>query len=88
VLSAFRTRLIAGQAEGQWLEALLEQCRARQWRRARGRQRTDSTHVLGAIRALKRVACVGEAMRHALNRLAVVAPEWLQAHSRAAWLVR
>lgn len=88
VLSEFRTRLIAGRAECQWLEALLEQCRERQWRRARGRQRTDSTHVLGAIRALNRVACVSEAMRHALNRLAVVAPEWLQAHSRAEWLGR
>jgi transposase len=88
VLSEFRTRLIAGRAECQWLEALLEQCRERQWLRARGRQRTDSTHVLGAIRALNRVAWVGETRRHALNRLAVVAPEWLQAHSRAEGLAR
>jgi transposase len=88
VLSEFRTRLIAGQAECQWLEALLERGRERQWLRARGRQRTDSTHVLGAIRALNRVACVAEAMRQALNRLAVVAPEWLQAYSRVEWLER
>jgi transposase len=88
VLSEFRTRLIAGQAECRLLEALLEQCRERQWLRARGRQRTDSTYVLGAIRALNRAACVGETMRHALNRLAIVAPEWLQAHSRAEWLAR
>jgi hypothetical protein len=27
-------------------------------------------------------------MRHALNSLAVVAPEWLQAHSRAEWVER
>jgi transposase len=88
VLSEFRTRLIAGQAECQLLEALLEQCRERQGLRARGRQRTDSTHVLGAIRALNRVAWVGETMRQALHRLAVVAPAWLQAHSRAEWLAR
>ena len=88
VLSEFRTRLLAGQAECQLLEALLERGRERQWLRARGRQRTDSTHVLGAIRALNRVACVAEAMRQVLNRLAVVAPEWLQAHSRAEWLER
>ena len=88
VLSEFRTRLMAGQAEGQLLEALLERGRERRWLRARGRQRTDSTHVLGAIRALNRVACVAEAMRQALHRLAVVAPEWLQAHSRAEWLER
>jgi transposase len=88
VLSEFRTRLIAGQAEGQLLEALLEQCRARQWLRGRGRQRTDSTHVLGAIRALNRVVCVAETLRHALNRLAVVAPEWLRANSQPVWLAR
>jgi transposase len=27
-------------------------------------------------------------MRHALNRLAVAAPEWLRAHSRPEWLER
>ncbi len=88
MLSAFRTRVLAGQAACPGLEALLAQCRERQWLRARGRQRTDSPHVLGAIRALNRVACVGETRRHALKRLAVVAPEWLQAHRRAAWLTR
>ena len=88
VLSEFRTRLIAGQAECQLPEALLERGRARRWLRARGRQRTDATHVLGAIRALNRVACVAEAMRQVLNRSAGVAPEWLQAHSRAEWLER
>jgi len=34
---------------------------------ARGKQRTDSTHVLAAIRTLRRLECVGETMRHALN---------------------
>jgi transposase len=88
VLSEFRTRVIAGQAEHQLLDALLERCRERQWLRARGRQRTDATHVLGAIRALNRVACAAETMRHTFNKLAVVAPEWLRAHSRPEWLAR
>jgi transposase len=88
VLSEVRTRLLAGRAECLLLEALLEQGRERRWLRARGRQRTDSTHVLGAIRALNRVACVAETMRHVLNSLAVMAPEWLQAHSRPAWVAR
>src|SRR5258706_7104261 len=55
---------------------------------ARGRQRTDSTHVLAKIRALNRVLCVWETMRAALNRLAVVAPDWLRAHSQAEWVDR
>jgi transposase len=56
--------------------------------KARGKQRTDSTHVLAAVRAFNRLECVGETMRHALNHLAVVAPEWLLAHSRAEWVDR
>ena len=88
VLSEFRTRLLTGQAESLLLDALLERCRERQWLRPHGRQRTDSTHVLGAIRAFNRVACVAETMRHALDILAGVAPEWLHAHSQPTWLAR
>jgi transposase len=50
VLSEFRARLVTGMAERLLLDALLECCRERGWLKARGRQRTDSTHVLAAIR--------------------------------------
>ena len=46
------------------------------------------THVLAKIRALNRVLCVGETLRHALNCLAIVAPEWLRAHSQPEWVER
>jgi Transposase DDE domain len=88
ILSEFRTRLVAGSAERQLLDALLTHCTARKLLRARGRQRTDATHVLAAIRVLNRLECVGEAMRHALNTLAVVAPTWVQAHVPPAWVDR
>jgi transposase len=78
VLSEFRGRLIAGAAESLLFETLLTWCRNRQLVKARGRQRTDSTHVLAAVRALNRIKVVGETLRHALNTLAVVAPEWLR----------
>src|ERR671926_755106 len=55
VLSEFRTRLLGGQAERLLLETLLEACRARGYVKARGRQRTDSTHVLRALRVLNRL---------------------------------
>jgi transposase len=74
VLSEFRGRLIAGAAESLLFETLLTWCRTRQVVKARGRQRTDSTHILAAVRALNRIEVVGETMRHALNTLAVVAP--------------
>jgi transposase len=54
VLSEFRTRLVAGAAEQRLLDALLAKCRERKWLKARGRQRTDSTHVLARVRAVNR----------------------------------
>jgi transposase len=70
------------------LDALLEHCRERKGLTARGRQRTDSTHVLARVRAVNRLECVGETLRHALNSLAVVGPAWMQAHCPAEWVTR
>ena len=88
LLSEFRTRLLAGAAETHLLHALLELCKRRGWLKARGRQRTDSTHVLAAIRDLNRLACAGETLRHTLNVLAEVAPDWLLAQIPPEWFER
>ncbi len=88
VLSEFRTRLLAGQAEHLLFEKLLIQFREAGLLRARGRQRSDSTHVLAAVRALNRLECVGMTLRHALNSLAVVAPDWVLGISSVEWLDR
>ena len=88
VLSEFRTRLVAGGIEAELLDRLLEQCQARGWVKSRGKQRTDSTHVLGAIRALNRYECVGEVLRHALNDLAIVAPSWVMEVVSPDWYER
>jgi transposase len=85
VLSEFRGRLLAGAAESLLFDTLLTWCRDRQLVKTRGRQRTDSTHILAAVRALNRIEVVGETLRHALNTLAVVAPEWLRAVSPPDW---
>lgn len=88
VLSEFRTRLVKGSAALLLLETLLERCKAAGLLKARGRQRTDSTHVLAAIRWLNRLETVGETLRQALNSLAVVAPDWLRPHLDPAWVDR
>lgn len=88
VLCEFRARLIAGSAEQAMLDTLLTQFKARGWLKARGKQRTDSTHVLAAIRTLNRLEGVGETLRAALNALAVVAPDWLQQWVPADWFER
>lgn len=87
-LSEFRTRLIQGGIERVLLDRLLEQCRDRSWLTASGRQRTDSTHVVGAVKALNQLELVGETLRHLLNVLATVVPEWLKAHAKPEWFDR
>jgi transposase len=88
VLSEFRTRLLAHDAERLLFDTLLTTFREHGWLKPRGKQRTDSTHVLGAIRALNRLECVGETLRHALNTLAVAAPDWMRSHSQPGWVDR
>ena len=81
VLSEFRSRLVEGGAEQVLLDAVLTLARERNLLSGGGRQRTDSTHVLAAVRALNRLECVTETMRHALESLAVAAPDWLRTHA-------
>src|SRR5215467_13976833 len=88
VLSEFRSRLIEGKAELRLLELFLERCREGGWLKARGRQRTDSTHVLAKIRALNRVLCVAQTMVYVLNVLSEVAPDWVRAFVPAEWVER
>ncbi|HCI82393.1 MAG TPA: IS1182 family transposase, partial [Ktedonobacter sp.] len=88
VLSEFRSRLIAHGAERRFFDLILSQFRERGWVKERGKQRTDSAHILAAIRAVNRLECVGETMRHALNILAEVAPEWLVEHMKPEWAKR
>src|SRR3712207_1378988 len=79
VLCEFRGRLLGGDAVDRLLARLLEAAREEGLLKARGRQRTDSTHVLAAIRTLNRVELAAETLRAALNAIAVVAPDWLRA---------
>src|SRR5499433_1024587 len=88
VLSEFRDRLLAGRAEEVLLDKLLERCRTLGLLKVRGQQRTDSTHVLAAIRVLNRLELVAETLRATLNALATVAPDWLQGLVPLAWYER
>jgi transposase len=88
VLCEFRARLLAGEAEELLLTKLLTLCQEVGWLKARGRQRTDSTHVLAAVRVLNRLERVGETLRAALNEVAAVAPDWLRARAPVEWYER
>jgi transposase len=88
LLCKFRRRLIAGEREAALLEEMLSLFVERGWLKARGKQRTDSTIVLAAIRELNRLELVGETLRHALEALAVAAPTWLQGQVTPDWYDR
>lgn len=88
VLSEFRSRLLSGGAEELLLEKLLEECANLGLVKGRGKQRTDSTHVLAAIRGLNRLECVGETMRAALNALAAADAGWLAGWAPREWYER
>ncbi len=88
VLSEFRTRLLTHHAECCLFDAILDLARQQNMLKAGGRQRSDSTHVLGAMRALTRLEGVTETVRHALNILASIAPDWLRLHTDATWVER
>lgn len=88
VLSEFRDRLLEHEVALRYFDRLLDHCRERGWLKARGRQRTDSTHVLAAIRSVSRLESVGEMLRHTLDILAQVAPAWLYGWLPAAWFDR
>lgn len=88
ILVEFRRWLLTAGAEERLLTLLLETLVDRGLLKARGRQRSDSTHVLALLRTLTRLTLVAETMRHALNALADAAPGWLAAHGDPAWAER
>ena len=88
VLSEFRERLVAGEREQLLLDELLRCLKEHKLLKGRGQQRTDSTHILGAVRQLNRLEIVGETMRQALNELSEFAPEWVREIARPEWFAR
>ncbi|KUM96020.1 transposase [Streptomyces yokosukanensis] len=95
VLTDFRERLAEDGRVDRLLDFVLERIKAAGLVAERGRQRTDSTHILSAVRDLTRLELVTEAMRAALEELArqvpqelvgLVTEEWGTRYGRAARL--
>lgn len=77
-----------GNRELLLFDVLLTRLREAGYVKARGRQRSDSTHVLARVRALNQLERVGETFRAALNSLAVAAPQWLERQVQDDWVER
>ena len=88
VLCEFRARLVESEKSQMLLDQILTIFKKRGWLKARGQQRTDSTHLLATVRELNQVEVVGESFRYTLNVLATVVPNWLRECLRAEWVER
>src|SRR4051794_37686896 len=77
VLSEFRTRVVEHGLEQRALDLLLSALVAHGLLGPGGRARTDSTHVICAVRDLNRLELAGESVRAAAEALAAAAPDWL-----------
>jgi IS5 family transposase len=75
ILSEFRGRVADGGLDQVVLDTLLERLAASGLVAAGGKMRTDSTHVISAVRDLNRLELAGEAVRACLEALAVAAPQ-------------
>jgi transposase len=85
LLTDFREQLLATDTVQRLLDDMLERFKALGLLKARTNQRTDSTHVLAAVRRLNRLEMVGETLRSALNALAAVDPQWLGPQITTDW---
>lgn len=77
-LCYFRKRLLAHGREAQVFEAILTKVRALGLLKKRGKQRTDSLAVLGAVRVLSRLETVTETLRLAVRALAQTDAAWTE----------
>ncbi|HYQ68790.1 transposase [Actinophytocola sp.] len=77
VLADFRDRLAQGDRADRLLDLALARLKDAGLVRERGTQRTDSTHVLAAVRDLTRLELITEAIRAALEEVAGAAPQLL-----------
>ncbi|WP_248966431.1 IS1182 family transposase [Sphaerisporangium perillae] len=78
VLSEFRSRVVAHGLEELALDLLVSALIDKGMLKAGGKQRTDSTHVISAVRDLNRLELAGECVRAALEALSAAAPHWVQ----------
>lgn len=85
VLSEFRDRIAEDDRADRLLAVMTERLVEAGLVKTRGRVRTDSTHVLAAVRTLNRPELVAETLRAALEELAVTAESFLAGVIDAEW---
>lgn len=77
VLPEFRSRVMAHGLEEKVLDLLVKKLLEDGLLAAGGKQRTDSTHIVSAVRDLNRLELVGESVRACLEAVTSAAPHWV-----------
>jgi transposase len=77
-LSNFRGRLLEHEAERMMFEKVLDWVRALGFLKKYGKQRTDSTRILGNVERLSRLELAWESLRLALRAIHAAAEGWYQ----------
>jgi transposase len=85
VLSEFRDRLLAHQAEGRVFEQLVQEFRTMGLIKERGKQRTDSIAMLMKVRHLSRLELVVETLRLAVGAILKADRAWGEALIPPSW---
>lgn len=85
ILSEFRTRLVDHALEARVLDLLVARLVEKGLLKSGGKQRTDSTHIIAAVRQLNQIELVGETVRACVEALAVADPDWVSARLDAGW---
>jgi transposase len=85
VLSEYRDRVLAHQAEARLFDRLIEQLQGLGLIKQRGRQRTDSLAVLTKVRDLNRLERVCETLRLAVRALLGADPAWTRSTVPPNW---
>jgi transposase len=85
-LCYFRRRLLEHAQERLVFEQILGKIQALGFVKKRGKQRTDSTAVLGAVRQLSALETVTETLRLAVRALAQAAPAWVAREMPASFV--
>jgi transposase len=85
VLSQFRTRLVGHDLQRRMLDLMVARLVQAGLLKAGGKQRTDSTHIIAAVRQLNQIELVGESVRACLEALAAADAQWLAARVDDSW---
>jgi len=85
VLSEFRDRLLAHEAEGRVFEQLVQEFRSMGLIKERGKQRTDSIAMLMKVRHLSRLELVVETLRLAVGAILKTDREWGEGLIPPSW---